>query len=96
MSDTTPAMKIKSFLAPESVLLDLRVSDKAALLRELAQRATNVVHVSSEAIFNELLRREELGSTGIGEGVAIPHARLLGVEKPFALVARLRPPVNFN
>ncbi|MBS0232485.1 MAG: PTS sugar transporter subunit IIA [Proteobacteria bacterium] len=89
-------MKIKSFLRPESVLIDLRVPDKPALLRALAQVAANTVHVSSESVFTEIARREELGSTGIGEGVAIPHARVAGVEKAFALAARLRPPVNFD
>ncbi len=89
-------MKITSFLAPGSVILDVRASDKIALLRDLAQRAANVVHVPSQTIVNELTRREELGSTGIGSGVAIPHARFAGIEKPFAMVARLKPPVNFD
>ncbi len=89
-------MKITSFLAPGSVILDVRASDKIALLRDLAQRAANIVHVPSQTIVNELTRREELGSTGIGGGVAIPHARFAGVEKPFAMVARLKPPVNFD
>ncbi|MFA5955383.1 PTS sugar transporter subunit IIA [Hyphomicrobium sp.] len=89
-------MKITSFLAPGSVILDVRASDKIALLRDLAQRAANIVHVPSQTIVNELTRREELGSTGIGSGVAIPHARFAGIEKPFAMVARLKPPVNFD
>lgn len=96
MSDTASVMKIKSFLRPESVLVDLRVPDKPALLRVLSQLAANTIHVSSEAVFTEIARREELGSTGIGEGVAIPHARVAGVETAFALAARLKPPVNFD
>lgn len=89
-------MKIDSFLAPENVLVDVRTHDKAALLHELSQRAAANIHISSEAIFNELSKREQLGSTGIGGGVAIPHARLFGISKPFALVARLKPSINFD
>ena len=47
-------------------------------------------------IFNALLKREELGSTGVGNGVAIPHVRLEQVKKPFGIMARLRHPIDFN
>lgn len=89
-------MKISSFLAPGNVLVDIRTPDKAALLHELSQKAAIDTHIPSESIFNELSKREELGSTGIGGGVAIPHARLPEIAKPFALVARLKPSINFD
>ncbi len=96
MSDTGPIMKIKNFLAPDSVVLDVRAADKVALLRDLAQRAANAAHISAQTIFNELSRREELGSTGIGGGIAIPHARFAGIDAPVAVAARLKPPINFD
>lgn len=90
------AMKIESFLSPSDVVVDLRASDKVALLRDLSQRAGRRAHVSADAIFAELSRREALGSTGIGGGVAIPHTRLAGITKPIALAARLRPAINYD
>jgi PTS system nitrogen regulatory IIA component len=89
-------MKIKSLLAPDGVVLDMRSPDKAALLRDLAQRASIAAHVPPETIFNALARREELGSTGIGGGIAIPHARFPSIVAPVAIAARLKPPVNFD
>ena len=70
--------------------------DKRGLLRDLAQRAARVLHVNDDIVFNALLKREELGSTGVGNGVAIPHVRLEQVERPFAIMARLRESIDFN
>jgi PTS system nitrogen regulatory IIA component len=89
-------MKIEEFLSADSVLLDMRFPDKLTLLRELSQRAASRVSIPADTIFNELSKREALGSTGIGEGVAIPHARLQGLSKPFAFAARLKPQLNFE
>jgi PTS system nitrogen regulatory IIA component len=90
------ALKIDSLLAPSDVVVDLRVADKMALLRELSQRAGRRAQVPADAIFAELSRREELGSTGIGGGVAIPHTRVAGIAKPFAIAARVKPAINFD
>jgi PTS system nitrogen regulatory IIA component len=96
MVDANPISTIKSLLASESIAFDVRANDKFALLRDLSQRAASVIDVPAGAIFHALSKREELGSTGIGAGVAIPHARLAEITKPFALAARLKPAVNFN
>src|SRR5262245_38430550 len=77
-------------------VIDLPVRDKRALLHDLAHRAAPALKVDYAIVFNALLKREELGSTGIGNGVAIPHVRLEQVKKPFAIVARLREPIDFN
>ena len=69
-------MEIKDFLAPSRRLVDVRASDKARLLQELARRAAAVLDLDADAVAGALLKREELGSTGTGGGVAIPHARL--------------------
>jgi PTS system nitrogen regulatory IIA component len=89
-------MNIKTFLSPSDVLLDLRARDKVALLGDLASRAAAVLNLSAEVIAHEIERREELGSTGIGGGVSMPHARFREVKKPFGLLARLKQPVNFE
>ncbi len=87
---------ISSFLSPSDVLLDVRAPDKLSLLRDLARRAEPSAGLSGDDIVTELMKREQLGSTGMGGGVAIPHARYLGLKKPFGLVARLKPAVDFE
>jgi len=89
-------MNIKTFLSPSDVLLELRARDKMAVLGELSSRAAAVLNLQAEEIAHEIKRREELGSTGIGSGVSMPHARFREVKKPFGLLARLKQPVDFE
>src|SRR5215831_3676871 len=89
-------MHIKEFLSPSDVVIDLRARDKRALLSELSSRAAAVLNLSAEAVEDAIEKRDELGSTGIGGGVSIPHARLREVEKPFGFLARLKHPINFQ
>ncbi len=88
-------MDIKDFLAADNVLVDVRVTDKAMLLRELAGRAAKALGLSADGIVGEIEKRDALGSTGIGRGVSIPHARLREVKAPFGLLARLKAPIEF-
>jgi PTS system nitrogen regulatory IIA component len=87
---------IKDFLSPDCVFADVRTSDKVALLQELAKRAAVPLNLQAGRISTALLTREELGSTGTGGGVAIPHARMAEVMKPFGMLARLAQPINFD
>jgi hypothetical protein len=64
-------------------VIDLSVPSKRALLHDLARRAASVLKVDDDIVFSALLKREELGSTGVGNGVAIPHVRLEQVKTPF-------------
>ena len=89
-------MKISDFLSPTEVLINIRAADKQQLLQELARRAAATVNVPADRIASELFKREELGSTGMGAGVAIPHARFQELKKPFGLLAKLKPPMNFD
>jgi nitrogen PTS system EIIA component len=89
-------MKIQEFLAPADVMISVRADDKSSLLRNLSRHAASPVGTSFEQIATEIIKREALGSTGMGEGVAIPHARLPGIDKPFGLLARLKHPVDFD
>ena len=73
-------MDIRDFLQPSEVTLDMRASDKVRLLKELARQAAVKLNVASDGVTDALLKREELGSTGTGGGIAIPHARLAGVK----------------
>jgi PTS system nitrogen regulatory IIA component len=68
-------MDIKEFLAPTDTLVDVRASDKTRLLQDLARRAAAALNLAAERISAELLKREELGSTGTGGGVAAPPGR---------------------
>ena len=89
-------MDIKDFLSPANALVDVRVSDKARLLQDLAHRAAATLNLPADRIASELLKREELGSTGTGGGVAIPHARVPGLNKPFGILVRLKQPMDFD
>ena len=81
---------------PEAVLASVKASGKKALLAELASRAATLFKVDERRLFDRLLERERLGSTGIGGGIAIPHARLSALDKPLGLFARLAQPIDFE
>ena len=89
-------MTIDDILAPADVVHGLRASGKTALLDDLARRAARSLDLDAGTILGALVRREGLGSTGVGDGVSLPHARLETVRKPFGLLARLRDPLDFD
>jgi len=89
-------MPLLDFLDPQAVLPALRVSGKKQALQELAFHAAKLTGLPESAIYEALLQRERLGSTGIGEGIAIPHGKLAGLTRIFGLVARLDRPIDFE
>ena len=89
-------MKISDFLTPSHVMLDLRASDKSRLLHQLSAQAAVEVGLDAADVSKQIAKREELGSTGVGNGVALPHARLKGLKSPFGLLARLRQGIDFE
>jgi len=89
-------MKISDFLSPADVALDVRESDKTRLLQQLSSQAAAKVGLSANEVCTQIIKREELGSTGVGNGVALPHARLQGLTTPFGLFARLRHGIDFE
>lgn len=89
-------MDIKSFLSPDDVLIDVRAPDKKRLLEDLSNRAAAALGIDAGVVSAAILKREELGSTGTGEGVALPHSRIQEVERPFGVLARLRKPIDFS
>lgn len=89
-------MDIQELLSPKGIFLDVPATDKPTLLRELAGRAEAGTRVPAERILAELVKREDLGSTGVGNGLAIPHVRLAEVARPTALFVRLQRPIDFD
>src|SRR5437867_4078837 len=89
-------MNITEFLSPADALVDVAASDKPRLLRELADRAAAALGMPADKISEELSKREALGSTGTGGGVAIPHARIEGLKRPYGLLVRLKQKVDFT
>jgi PTS system nitrogen regulatory IIA component len=90
-------LEIADLLAgPDAVLACVKASGKKALLAELAAKAAAFYKLDERRLFDRLLERERLGSTGIGGGIAIPHGRMAGLEKPVGLFARLGHPVDFD
>lgn len=89
-------MNISETLTPERVVIDLAAASKVQLLHIFAERAGRILGVDEGEIFRALTNREKLGSTGIGEGIAIPHAPVRGIEAPFTLFVRLGSPIDFE
>jgi PTS system nitrogen regulatory IIA component len=89
-------MKIAELLSASDVAIDLRANDKAGLLNELGARAAAALGLSADSVASEIEKRDELGSTGIGGGVSMPHARLREVKKAFGLFVRLKHPIEFD
>ena len=89
-------MEIADLLAPEAVLASLKISGKKALLQEMAERAAKLTGLPERRIFETLIERERLGSTGMGQGIAIPHGRIAGLSKIVGLFARLDTAIGYE
>jgi PTS system nitrogen regulatory IIA component len=89
-------LDVRTFLSAEDVVADYRAETKEQLLNELCARAAKATHLDVQLVRGEILKREQLGCTGIGGGIAIPHARLQNLKKPFGSLIRLRKPVGYD
>ncbi|WP_234053441.1 MULTISPECIES: PTS sugar transporter subunit IIA [unclassified Xanthobacter] len=89
-------MKISDFLQPENVFIDLPSTSKADVLKRLSDAASRQLGIDGSVIFDTLHSRERLGSTGVGGGIAIPHARVPNLKRPFGMLARLASDVAFE
>lgn len=89
-------MDLSDLLGPEDILPSLRASSKRQLLQELAEKAEIKTGISARQIFDTLLQRERLGSTGVGNGIAIPHGKLPGLKRITGIFARLDKPIDFE
>ncbi|WP_395675876.1 PTS IIA-like nitrogen regulatory protein PtsN [Inquilinus sp.] len=84
------------FLRPEAILANLKAASKKQALQELARRAAELTGQHERFIFDVLLERERLGSTGVGRGIAIPHGKLPHLQGVFGAFARLERPIDFD
>ncbi len=90
-------MEISDFLTPDRVLLDVRPRDKTHLINEIARALGRLVPgLTPEAVQAALAAREQLGSTGLGAGFALPHARVEGLNAYVGLFVRLAKPIDFE
>ena len=89
-------MLLSDLVAPHAIIPALKVSSKKQALQELAARAAELSGQNERSIFDILMQREKLGSTGVGNGIAIPHGKLPKLSKLFGLFARLDRPIDFE
>src|SRR5690349_595116 len=89
-------MDLGDLIKPEGVIASLKAKNKKHALQELAQKAAELTGIQAQKIFEALLQRERLGSTGVGRGIAIPHARLEGLSRIVSVFARLEDPIPFD
>ena len=89
-------MKISEIMNENCIAVGLKAQNKRQLLQELAQKAAEITNISERTIFDSLLERENLGSTGFGGGTALPHARIAEAEKVCGIFAKLNAPVDFE
>ena len=95
-SQAKGTIRLGELLAPDRVIAGLRVRDKQALIQEFATRAAKQLEVAVAAIAGPLLAREQMGSTGLGRGFALPHARVSGLTGCFGMFARLARPIEYQ
>lgn len=89
-------MELSDILGVNAVRAPAKATSKKRLLQDLAEMADQVYHLPSETVYRMLMEREALGPTGVGRGVAIPHARFNGVDQVLGLFVRLEKPVDFE
>lgn len=89
-------MALADLLAQDAVLPALKANSKKQLLQELASKAAEITGLSEREIFDVILQRERLGSTGVGNGIAIPHGKLPTLDRIVGVFARLDQPLDFE
>jgi PTS system nitrogen regulatory IIA component len=89
-------MLLSDFISPDSVVASLKAKSKKQLVQDLSARAARLTGLPEREIFDVLLQRERLGSTGLGHGIAIPHAKVHGLKRIVGLFARLTEPIDFE
>lgn len=89
-------MDVSKLLGPDRIIAKLRVGSKKQALQELSKKAAALTGHPERRIFEVLIERERLGTTGIGRGIAIPHGRLVDLEAIHGLFARVEKPIDFD
>ena len=89
-------MKLSEIMSEKSIFMGLKSNSKRQLLQDLSNKAAEITGINERVIFDTVLERENLGSTGFGEGTALPHGRFEGLDKVYGFFARLNSPVDFD
>jgi PTS system nitrogen regulatory IIA component len=89
-------MKLSEILSTDRVVAGAALGSKKKVLEELSKRLATGAGLTAEDVFNSLIGREKLGSTGLGHGVAIPHGRVAGVSKSIGAFMRLKHAVDYD
>jgi len=89
-------MPLTDLVAPNAIVPALKVNGKKQAIQELSAKAAKLSGQNERVIFETLMQREKLGSTAVGNGIAIPHGKLPKLEKLFGLFARLDRPIGFE
>ena len=89
-------MDLGDLIAPDAVIGSLKANSKKQVIQAIAEKAAAKTGIPEREIFETLLQREKLGSTGVGGGIAIPHGKLPGLERIFGLFGRLPKPIDFE
>jgi len=89
-------MDLSDLIQPDGVLPSLKVTSKKQAIQELAEKAASITGLDERLIFETLLQRERLGSTGVGGGIAIPHGKLKQLDRIHGIFARLAHPIDFE
>ncbi|WP_375611353.1 MULTISPECIES: PTS IIA-like nitrogen regulatory protein PtsN [unclassified Bartonella] len=89
-------MNLSELIAPEAIIPALKANSKKQVLQILAEKASKLTGLSEHVIFDVVLQREKLGSTGLGGGIAIPHGKLPDINRIIGIFARLESPVDFE
>ena len=89
-------MDLSDLIKPEAVIGSLKANSKKQAIQAIAEKAAALTGLPEREIFDTLLQREKLGSTGVGGGIAIPHGKLASLDRIFGLFARLPKPIDFE
>jgi PTS system nitrogen regulatory IIA component len=92
----TTNFEVTDLLSPDEVVTDVRVADKNSLLGELSRRASIKLGLDEHVVFDALTNREKLGSTGVGQGLALPHARIKEIARMHGVFYKLMKPIQFG
>lgn len=89
-------MEICNFLAPTSVFINVKAKSKKQVLQFLSDEAAKITQIDQRVIFDGLLERERLGSTGVGKGIAIPHAKFANLNEILGIFVKLDSQIEFD
>jgi PTS system nitrogen regulatory IIA component len=89
-------MTLTDLVAPQAIIPALKVNSKKQALQEIAAKAAESTGRSEREIFDVLMQREKLGSTAVGNGIAIPHGKLASIDRIYGVFARLERPIDFE